>query len=528
MTPTPQLRALAVIRLSVLTDETTSPARQRAAIDAAAASLGAVVGDRVAEDLDVSASKTAPADRPELGPWLARPDEFDVLAAWRFDRVIRSMNDMYWLAQWATEHRKLIVFAEGIGGGGQMSFDFRNPMDPLAKFLLAVFAFAAEVEATNIRDRVIGAQAAMRQMPLRFRGGHVPYGYRVVDLDGGGKTLAPDDHCVGVLETIIKRLREKKTRSGIARLLEEAEELTPRDYKADQRGKSRGGKTGTAKGRKSKVHEKFKWTGTTVERLLRSEHLMGWKMYKGRPVRDADGNPVMATDRPILTRAEFDAVQALLDNTSMPFVERSDNNALLFHVMYCAGCDTHMYLDQGKYVCRADLRGIDCPAPTTVKAEWLDEWATKEFLDRVGPLRVVTVIEVAGYDPGPELEDVRAEYREHLDQRGKQRSKTAQEEWQRHADKLDARMAELESREAIPAHRKTSTSDRTYADDWNAKDVSGKRAMMLDAGARVVLRKGTKGGWRSLDTSRVSMTIDGPLNEAIEELAALRSSLADE
>ncbi|MFF7970932.1 hypothetical protein [Streptomyces sp. NPDC007905] len=54
---TDQTRAVSAIRLSVETDETTSPGRQRAANESAAASIGAeIIGEAV--DLGVSASKT--------------------------------------------------------------------------------------------------------------------------------------------------------------------------------------------------------------------------------------------------------------------------------------------------------------------------------------------------------------------------------------------------------------------------------------------------------------------------------------
>lgn len=75
---TETLRGVRCIRLSVRTDETTSPERQREADDIAAATLGVDFGRgsgvREAVDLDVSASKVGPFDRPQLGGWLARPD----------------------------------------------------------------------------------------------------------------------------------------------------------------------------------------------------------------------------------------------------------------------------------------------------------------------------------------------------------------------------------------------------------------------------------------------------------------------
>lgn len=115
MATTSLVRALAAIRLSANHDHTTSPGRQRDANEAAADALGLnIVG--WAEDLNVSASKVGPFDRPQLGDWLRRPHEFDAIVWWRLDRAVRSMADMAELARWAKQHRKRLIFAEGPAG----------------------------------------------------------------------------------------------------------------------------------------------------------------------------------------------------------------------------------------------------------------------------------------------------------------------------------------------------------------------------------------------------------------------------
>lgn len=98
MESTTRLRGVRAVRLSVLTDETTSPERQRDACEGAAAALGIDLDGREAVDLDVSASKTTPWDRPEFGAWLHRPDEYDAIVWWRSDRAVRSQGDMHELA----------------------------------------------------------------------------------------------------------------------------------------------------------------------------------------------------------------------------------------------------------------------------------------------------------------------------------------------------------------------------------------------------------------------------------------------
>ncbi len=70
-------RGVRCVRLSVMTDETTSPEQQREADDIAAAALDIDFAEgetlREAVDLDVSTSKFGPFDRPQLGGWLACP-----------------------------------------------------------------------------------------------------------------------------------------------------------------------------------------------------------------------------------------------------------------------------------------------------------------------------------------------------------------------------------------------------------------------------------------------------------------------
>lgn len=69
---------------------------------------------------------------------------------------------------------------------------------------------------------------------------------------------------------------------------------------------------------------------------------------------------------------------------------------------------------------------------------------------------------------------------------------------------------------------------RTYADDWHAADTAGKRTMLVDAGARLTVKRGTKGGWRTLDLRRVEFTFTGDLDPAIEENVAEAEELATE
>lgn len=535
MTP---LRGLSVLRLSVLTDETTSPERQRAANHEAASALNiALSDDREAVDLGVSASKTTPFERPELGDWLERPDDFDAIIAWRFDRLIRSMDDMHMLSLWAREHRKMIVIAEG--PGGRLVLDFRNPLDPMAQLMVTLFAFAAQFEAQSIRERVISAQAAMRAMPLRWRGSRPPYGYEPVELEDGGWTLTQDKKAVAVIERIIKELHSGKPVLSIAQELNAAGIPSPRDHWSLRQGRKTGGKTGGAPG-ETVVKERFTWRHNAIKELLTSERLLGWKVTEKGPVRDSEGAPVMATRDPILTREEFDAVGALfaersVDNKSF----RTDSVALLLRVIVCDGCDEIMYLHRPSsgskgtsktetYKCGSYGRGVKCPAPASVKREWADEYATGRFLSAVGGLRITETRRIPGYDPQPEIEATTAEYEAHMAEQGQQVSKAAKDAWKRRATALDARLAELEAREARPASVEVVQLKETFADVWRDADDKKRRGMLREAGAVLRVRKAKRGKAFGLDESRVRFELqEGFFADAAQELAAIAQAEAN-
>ncbi|WP_406503927.1 recombinase family protein [Streptomyces sp. NBC_01602] len=500
-----------------MSDETTSPDRQRGANHEAGAALGIDFGGREAVDLGVSASKTTPFERPELGAWLQRPEEFDALVFWRFDRAVRSMDDMYELSKWARDNRKMIVFAEG--PGGRLVLDFRDALNPMAQLMVTLFAFAAQMEAQAIRERVTGAQAAMRTMPLRWRGSRPPYGYKPAPLEGGGMTLVQDEKAVAVIERIIKELMGGKTASAICAELNKAGIASPRDHWSLIQGRKTGGKAGGSTGEKI-VKERFKWRHNAVKKLLTSEGLLGRKVTNSGLVRDSKGVPVMATREPILTREEFDAVGALFtDNNDGTKWFRADSVALLLRVICCDGCGQSMFMNRPSatskgnnkseiYRCGSYARGEKCPAPATVKREWAEEYVRDRFLSAVGGLRMTESRRIPGYDPQPEIDATTAEYEAHMKEQGQQTSKAAQGAWKRRATALDARLAELETREARPARVEVVQLGVTMADAWRDADDTDRRDMLREAGVTVRIKKAQRGRVFKLDESRVVFAME--------------------
>ncbi|WP_233289393.1 recombinase family protein [Kitasatospora sp. MBT63] len=165
------------------------------------------------------------------------------------------------------------------------------------------------------------------------------------DHGGVGWTLVPDPDAVAVIERIVRELLEGQTVSAITAGLNEDGIPSPRDHWAVKMNRAKGGNTGGAKGSRV-VRTGFKWTPAVITRMLKNPVLLGWKMHKGKPVRDAQGAPIMCTETPIMTREEFDHVGALLDSRSVENRERADTDALLLRVIHCANCGGRMYLNK--------------------------------------------------------------------------------------------------------------------------------------------------------------------------------------
>lgn len=121
-----------------------------------------------------------------------------------------------------------------------------------------------------------------------------------------------------------------------------------------------------------------------------------------------------------------------------------------------------------------------------------------------------------------------AEFAEHQEQKGRQKSKHAAAEWQKRADALDKRIADLESREKTEPQRIVMNTGRTFADEWAEKDTAGRRALLIEAGVRLNVRRGTRGGWRTLDTCRVDFTMSGELDPAAEAVAVVAAEAETE
>jgi site-specific DNA recombinase len=156
-----EVRAIVGARVSsVQGNEKTSHITQRSKGDAYAESQDwTVVG--AFQDLDVSAIKLSPWERPDLKEWLTdRAEDWDALIFAKTDRVFRSAADCVKLAEWCREHSKILVLVDD-----GIRLDYYNPEDAkdafagaMSKVFLILAPVFAEIEGQHECSRTTEAR----------------------------------------------------------------------------------------------------------------------------------------------------------------------------------------------------------------------------------------------------------------------------------------------------------------------------------------------------------------------------------
>jgi site-specific DNA recombinase len=317
------MRYLGAVRLSLVTDETTSPARQRELIEHQAHAPGNTLV-AIAQDLDVSGA-VSPFNRPDLGPWLSdetKVIQWDVLCIAKLDRLSRSLIDFANLLRWCEDNGKTIVSVSE-------SLDFGTATGRLLANLLMLFA---EFEREQIRERRKAAAKYLRETG-QYGGGRVPFGYVPERQGARGYRLVQDAGLAPIAQRMVAEALAGVSLRKIARRLDA--DGIPTSLNA-QRGRS------VKEPRPGEEPKKpSSWHNNTIRAILTSPVLVGQTAEKRNGtftvVRDKRGQPVMFTDEPIITEDEWLRLQRVLRaRTRAPAAAQARH--LLWRVAYCANC----------------------------------------------------------------------------------------------------------------------------------------------------------------------------------------------
>ncbi|MGW0391528.1 recombinase family protein [Streptomyces sp. NPDC003042] len=203
----PNLRYLAALRLSSDSDASTAIEGQLRGIEhhlAAPHVSGILAG--IAEDTDVSGG-LSPFKRPELGTWLKRPEQFDVIIAYRLDRLTRRSLHFNELLKWCQDNGKYIVCVEE-------GFDLSTGPGKMMAQIAAVFA---EAEWDAIQARIMNG-VKTRLENRSWIVGAPPTGYRIKSVEGERrKVLEIDPKFEWVVKEIFARVLEGQSTHRIAK-----------------------------------------------------------------------------------------------------------------------------------------------------------------------------------------------------------------------------------------------------------------------------------------------------------------------
>ncbi|MDX3579408.1 recombinase family protein [Streptomyces sp. FL07-04A] len=375
------VRVLIALRISNETDASTSLERQLQDCSAYVNErqhLGwQVVG--VARDAHISATKSHPFERPELGEWLNnRAPEFDLLLFWKMDRFVRKVVDMQDMIKWATAH------------GGKALVSVKEPVldmiGPFRHVIIDLFAAIAETEAQNISMRVKSFQSYAKSKNVWAKG-NPPYGYESFrDTDGAMRLRVRENQRQVILEIYKRVVEDGEPYSTICDDFNARGIASPAGERMSDRRKKNGTSVPV-------------WRGRTITNILRSETILGWKCEEvkvpgkkygvSQAILTSEGKVRMAD--PILTDDEWAKLQDEM-NGRPGAARRSTKNTTAYRgVVLCGGCGKNLYLfnperQQGKpvYRCNKSANRDSCGKGYAFRAEKVEELVETMILGTIG------------------------------------------------------------------------------------------------------------------------------------------------
>ncbi len=446
------VNALAAIRLSRLTDATTSPERQREVVTRWAEQNDAeLVGEAV--DLDVSGA-VSPFDRDGLGKWLTDtpPHPWSVLVAWRLDRVSRSALDTLRLVEWLEARgKRLVTVSDGIDTGTSMG-----------RLFVKIAGIFAELERDTIRERTAASRQALRAAG-RWGGEAVHYGYKAVPRDEGGYILEIDEEAAQNVRDMFNDVLKGRTVARITRELNERGILAPRDRQRSLRGQDLKGD---------------RWSESTVWDILQSKALLGWTTHNG----EADPNNLKAP--PIITSELFERVQIELSKRKRAKTRNpGKNSSPLSGVALCWECLKPLW-HRGQTMNGKLYRYYHCPNKHTksIRAEELEKLCEAAFLAAYSNIPVREPVEIPASDHTEELAAVRLAVKDLAQRMSAARSDVVRDALSEQLASLDARAEELAAIPVEPARIEYRETGRTWKQELSELDTEGKRDLWLRVG----------------------------------------------
>jgi len=394
-----------------------------------------------AEDLDVSGS-IDPFEAPALKPWWEREGEWDIMCAWKLDRIGRRAIPLNKVFGWMIDHQKTLVCVS----------DNIDLSTWVGRLVANVIAGVAEGELEAITERTKASRRKLLETG-RWPGGMIPRGYKTAALETGGYRLEPDPAAHAEVVKIVHDVISGKT--------------------VDQIGLELG------------QHPSGVW------KVIQSPHLLGHATYNGATVRDREGKPVLWGD-PLITREEWEALQSAIAVRKRPVGKRSNKASPLQGIAFCPVCDLQLFhrrfnRDYGTniyryYYCR-NKHGRNIPAKDAEKLVF------DTFLEEHGDDQVTERVYRPAENHQNELEDALRAVEELTPLLGTMTSTTMRSRLTEQIRALDFEIARLETMPSRPAGWELKPTDLTFKSVWPTSTPEEKRKLIIDAGISARLIK---------------------------------------
>ncbi|MEU5299788.1 recombinase family protein [Streptomyces noursei] len=406
-------RVLGVRRISHDTEASSALVRQKKEHDAAEKRFGFhMVGD--VEDATVSGSVNL-ADRPSLGKWMVSPKihEWEALMVTAQDRITR--DDWEWMAflLLCREHGKHVIILE------EPSFDL---YDRSSRMMSHFRSYKDSEYLDSIKKKKRDQVQDFRENGL-WPGGNWPFGYRTEKFfhEPSGKfrwKLVIDPVTSKLVREAYSRIVEQGWTTG--RLVSDWNKrkiLTARDYQRH---------VNALEGREN-VNVEVKgtlWSHRAMLTMLSKRQLIGQRVHKGEVIMGPDSLPQKFCD-PILTQAEWDALQAVLKSRGDKYrTKEKVGSGDLTGVLYClCGRKQHeLYTNKKATKTQPVIKNYypyfwcsSKPATNLDACEWSKCWPQKQvkaelesaFLHRLGNIEIKHKSFKPGVDNRPQIEEVK-------------------------------------------------------------------------------------------------------------------------
>lgn len=347
--PVAAMRAAIYGRLSLLTDESTSPEVQRGGGERYVSAMGWGYDPKrdFYGDFDSVSGSKKHVIRPAFNQLMANLDRYDVIVVYKLDRFTRRLQELVEVLDHLRERNiTLIAIEDGIDTSKGVH----------AQLLASIIGAVAQMEAETTGERVASAQEFMTRNG-RYRGGQRPFGFRPASTAiPGGHIYRQDPNEVTVIGGIIEQFLDDKSYRSIVKGLNEAGVEAPRARSMRESWLARQRKAET-NGKDFDIPEPdvsdFEWNVPAVKYLLQNPVLMGHGRFGEDLIQDEKGVPIEIAP-PIVDETTHNTIVAKIEQGGQGGGGKPRGETLLSGIATCGSCGRALVSGGGRtYVCQA-------------------------------------------------------------------------------------------------------------------------------------------------------------------------------